>query len=153
EGEAATVYQVKRYTGNITATRKRHIKKSWMTLLAYADENSITILAWYLVMPENPTKEQLEWFKELTEEATFPCAWRGLDFVDGLAAKYPDVIDYYLRDGKDRLEETVARLLSIAGLKNPAASPASSVDSLKELHAALNQFDPHFQYDFSVQAL
>lgn len=153
EGEAATVYQIKRYTGNITATRKGHIKKSWETLLAYVEGNNITLSAWYLVMPENPTKEQLTWFEELTKDASFPCAWRGLDFVDGLAAKYPDVIDYYLRDGKDRLEETVARLLSIAGLKNPAASPASSIDSLKELHAALNQFDPHFQYDFSVQTL
>ena len=153
EGEAATVYQIKSYTGNITATRKGHIKKSWETLLAYAEENSITLSAWYLIMPENPTKEQLTWFEKLTEDASFPCAWRGLDFVDGLAAKYPDVIDYYLRDGKDRLEETVARLLSIAGLKNPAASPVSSIDSLKELHAALNQFDPHFQYDFSVQTL
>ena len=153
EGEAATVYQIKRYTGNITATRKGHIKKSWETLLAYAEENSITLSAWYLVMPENPTKEQLTWFEKLTEDASFPCVWRGLDFVDGLAAKYPDVIDYYFRDGKDRLEETVARLLSIAGLKNPAASPVSSIDSLKELHAALNQFDPHFQYDFLVQTL
>jgi hypothetical protein len=81
----------------------------------------------------------------------FPCVWRGLDFVDGLAAKYPEVIDYYLRDGKDRLESTVQRLLAIAGLKNPAASPAGSMDSLKELHEALNQFDPHFYYDFSVE--
>jgi hypothetical protein len=152
-GDAATVYQIKKYTGNITATRKGHIKESWETLLAYAEENSISLSAWYLVMPENPTKEQLTWFGELTEDASFPCAWRGLDVVDGLAAKYPDVIDYYLRDGKERLEETVARLLSIAGLKNPAASPATSIDSLRELHAALNQFDPHFQYDFSVQGL
>ena len=152
-GDAATVYQIKKYTGNITATRNGHIKESWETLLAYAEENSISLSAWYLVMPENPTKEQLTWFGELTEDASFPCAWRGLDGVDGLAAKYPDVIDYYLRDGKERLEETVARLLSIAGLKNPAASPATSIDSLRELHAALNQFDPHFQYNFSVQGL
>jgi hypothetical protein len=153
EGETATVYQIKSYTGNISSTRQGHIKKSWETLLAYAKENSITLSAWYLVTPENPTKEQLKWFKELTKGVTFPCAWRGLDFVDGLAAKYPEVIDYYLRDGKDRLEETVRLLLSVAGLKNPAASPASSIDSLNELHAALNKFDPHFRYDFSVQTL
>ena len=103
--------------------------------------------------PRTQPKSSSRGSRELTEDASFPCAWRGLDFVDGLAAKYPDVIDYYLRDGKERLEETVARLLSIAGLKNPAASPATSIDSLRELHAALNQFDPHFQYDFSVQGL
>ncbi|MGH9920759.1 MAG: restriction endonuclease [Nitrososphaerales archaeon] len=31
EGDTATVYQIKRYTGNITATRKGHIKESWET--------------------------------------------------------------------------------------------------------------------------
>jgi hypothetical protein len=95
----------------------------------------------------------LEWFKKLIDGASFPCVWLGLDFVDGLAAKYPEVIDYYLRDGKDRLEATVQRLLSIAGLNNPASSPASSSEHLKELHEALNQFDPHFYYDFAVQTL
>ena len=153
EGEAATVYQIKRYTGNIDSTRQGHIKKSWETLLAYTEENSITLSAWYLVMPENPTKEQLKWLEKLTKDVAFPCAWRGLDFVDGLAAKYSDVIDYYLRDGKDRLEATVQRFLSIAGLKNPAESPVGSIESLRELHEALNQFDPHFYYDFSVQML
>ena len=153
DGESATVYQIKGYTGNIDSTRRGHIKGSWETILAYAEENSITLSAWYLVTPENPTKEQLKWFKELTQGVSFPCVWRGLDFVDGLAAKYPEVIDYYLRDGRDRLEATIQRFLSIAGLKNPAASPASSIDSLKELHGALNQFDPHFYYDFSVQML
>lgn len=153
EGDVASVYQIKSYTGNIDSSRQAKIKKSWTTLLDYAEKNSITLSAWYLVLPENPTKEQLEWFRELTKGVDFPCTWRGLEYVDGLAAKYPDVIDYYLRDGKDRLEETVARLLSIAGLKNPADSAASSIESLRELHEALNQFDPHFQYDFSVQGL
>ncbi len=153
EGETAVVYQIKGYTGNIGATRKRHIESSWKKLHTYTEENAIVLSAWYLVTPENPTKEQLGWLRELTDGATFPCAWRGLDFVDGLAAKYPDVIDYYLRDGKDRLEASVERLLSVAELSSPPDTPASSTDSLRELHEALNQFDPHFNYDFSVQAL
>jgi hypothetical protein len=152
-GESATVYQIKGYTGNIDATRKRHIRESWNTLLGYAQEKSIEISNWYLVTPENPTKEQLEWLKGLVSEAHFPCVWLGLDFVDGLAAKYPEVIDYYLRDGKDRLEATIQRLLSIAGLNNPARSPVESTEHLRELHEALNEFDPHFYYDFAVQAL
>ena len=153
EGDVAAVFQIKGYTGKIDSTRLRHIESSWKTLLVYIKENFITLSAWYLVTPENPTKEQLSWLRELTQGVAFPCVWRGLDFVDGLAAKYPEVIDYYLRDGKDRLEATVQRLLSVAGLNNPAASPASSIDSLKELHEALNQFDPHFYYDFSVETL
>ena len=153
EVETAAVFQIKGYTGNVDSTRRRHIKDSWKTLLAYTEERSIDLSAWYLVTPENPTKEQLSWLEGVTSGASFPCVWRGLDFVDGLAANYPEVIDYYLKDGKERLEEVVQRFLTIAGLKNPVASPAESVASLEEIHKALNQFDPHFYYDFSVETL
>ena len=153
EHESAIVYQIKGYTGKIDSTRKGHITKSWNTVVKYAADNLIKLSGWYLITPENPTKELLKWFKDLTKNAAYPCVWRGLDFVDGLAAKYPDVIDYYLRDGKDRLQETVQLFLSLAGHKDLAASPASSIDFLAELHASLNKFDPHFRYDFSVQAV
>jgi hypothetical protein len=53
-------------------------------------------------MPLNPTNENLEWMESFTGDAGYPCHWRGLDFVDGLAAKYQDVIEYYLGDGRDK---------------------------------------------------
>jgi hypothetical protein len=152
DGERASVYQIKGYTGNIDSTRQGHITKSWNTLIAYTQAKSIKLSSWYLVTPENPTKEQLEWFKGLVNGADFPCRWLGLDFVDGLAAKFPEVVDYYLRDGKDRLETTIQRFLSIAGLSNPASSPSESTEHLRELHQSLNEFDPHFYYDFAVQS-
>jgi hypothetical protein len=69
EGDTAIVYQIKSYTGNINASRRAKVKKSWKTLLDYAQENSITISDWYLVMPENPTTGQLKWLEELTKQA------------------------------------------------------------------------------------
>jgi hypothetical protein len=69
EGDTAIVYQIKSYTGNIDASRRAKVKKSWKTLLDYAQENSITISDWYLVMPENPTTGQLKWLEELTKQA------------------------------------------------------------------------------------
>jgi Zn-dependent peptidase ImmA (M78 family)/DNA-binding XRE family transcriptional regulator len=151
--EAATVYQIKGYTGNIDAKRLSHIKDSWDTLVKYTEQNAIRLTSWFLVTPENPTKEQLAWLRDLTSEAKFPCVWRGLDYADGLASKYPEVIDYYLQDGKERLSEVVQRFLSIAGLKNPVESPSASAESLEEIHKALNEFDPHFYYDFSVESM
>jgi hypothetical protein len=127
-----SVYQVKGYTGNIDATRRRHIKKSWTQLQKYVRVNSVALACWYLVMPENPTKEQLKWFdEELTADAKCPCIWKGLDYPEGLAAKYPEVIDYYLRDGKERLEATVRReapndpasFLNQSCLSSPPALP------------------------------
>jgi hypothetical protein len=150
--DGMTVYQIKAYTGPLTSAQKRHIRESWNTLLEYSEANSLTIARWYLVTLENPTKEQVEWLNELTGSVEFPCVWKGRDFADGLAAKYPDVVDYYLQDGKERLEKVVSRFLGLARHENVVESPASTTESLEELHAALNQFDPHFYYDFSVAA-
>jgi transcriptional regulator with XRE-family HTH domain len=151
-GESAEIFQIKGYTGNISSTRRRHIESSWKRLISYTQQNSIPVSGWTLITPENPTNEQLRWLQEITGDAKFPCRWRGLDYVDGLASKYPEVIDYYLRDGKDRLETTIRQLLSVAGSDNQGI-PAQSIESLNDLHRALNQFDPHFRYDFSVEAL
>lgn len=148
-----TVFQIKRYTGNIDATRRRHIKESWDVLQKYVEENSIALAQWNLVMPENPTKEQFQWFENLTSDTTYPCIWRGIDYLDGLAAKYPEVIDYYFKDGKERLEEVVKSFLAAAGLGGEITSPSNSVESLQKIHDQLNKFDPHFYYDFSVDTI
>jgi hypothetical protein len=152
-GNGIDVYQVKSFTGTINSSRKRLIKGSFKALLAFAEEERLRISEWFLVMPENPTKEQFKWLEQITSAADFPCSWRGLDFVEGLAAKYPEVIDYYLHSGKDRLEETVGRFLSLAGRTNPAQPPAASQQTLEDLYEALNEFDPHYRYDFSVGAV
>jgi hypothetical protein len=149
-----TVFQIKGYTGKFTTARKNHIKKSWAAVNKYAQANSLHLAEWILVMPDNPSKEALKWFHdELTVDATIPCSWKGLDYVDGLAAKYPEVIDYYLRDGKDRLETTVKEFLAVIGLANTDTSPSGSVESIEQLHNRLNSFDPHYRYDFSVDTL
>jgi hypothetical protein len=57
------IYQIKGYTGQLTARRKGHIKKSWETLNKYAAANSIVRSGWHLVTPENPTKEHLKWMQ------------------------------------------------------------------------------------------
>lgn len=154
QGNGIAVIQIKGYTGKLTATRKNHIKKSLKAVKEYTQANSLNLVEWTLVMPENPSKEALKWFDdELTSDTSFPCSWKGLDYVDGLAAKYPEVIDYYLRDGKDRLEATIKEFLTAAGLANTDISPSGSVESIQRLHARLNRFDPHYRYDFSVDTL
>jgi hypothetical protein len=148
------VFQIKGYTGRLTATRKKHITKSLKKVKEYAEANSLTLSEWILVMPENPSKEAIKWFDEvLTVDTDFSRSWKGLDYVDGLAAKYQDIIDYYLRDGKDRLEVTVKEFLAVVGLENTDITPSGSVESIENLHDRLNKFDPHYRYDFSVAAL
>ena len=58
----------------------------------------------------DPTSEDEEWFHQLTAQAPFPCDWKGRLFWDSEASKHAHVIDYYLRDGKARLEGRVRDL-------------------------------------------
>src|SRR6202000_192815 len=112
------VYQVKSFASGIDAGQKRQIVKS----LARArdthnnPENGILIDTWMLTLPLDPTREQLAWLKEEAASLNVPFSieWRGYAFLEGLAADYPQVIDYYLRDGKDRLEDTIKALRDLS---------------------------------------
>lgn len=159
------VYQVKYFHQNLTSSQKGQIEKSYHRLRQYAADKNLTIVAWYLTLPLNPTNENLEWLAGVTADAGFPCEWRGLDFLEGLAAKYPDVVDYYLGNGKQRLDRAIVALTDVLRLSqwltgatasssqtDPAAplQPSETISGLRALHETLNKYDPHFRYDFSV---
>lgn len=73
--EGYTVFQVKGYTGSISTSRKRHITNSWKRFQEYARERNLSIHEWFLSVPENPTKEQLDWISKLTSGAAHYCGW------------------------------------------------------------------------------
>lgn len=156
QNDSHVIYQVKGFTGRLDANRKRQIKKSWDTFKTFIADRGMKIEEWNLVRPENPTWQDEDWLKELTAGADFPCRWKGETFCDALAADHPSVIDYYLRDGRERLQETLKELLAAAsGLlsQSDLTKPSGTVDSLTALHAAVNEHDPHFYYDFSVDSM
>ena len=131
----------------------------------YASVRGLRVAEWYLTMPLNPTNENLQWLEGFTTGHGLLAQWRGLDFLEGLAADYPSVIDYYLRDGKDRLQAALESLTTVlrtvmragpqagAGEKAGALEPAEAVRTLAALHDALNEHDPHFAYDYSVDTV
>ena len=149
-----TVFQIKSFTGALTPSHKRQITKSWTRLVDLVQERRLKVVAWHLVRPENPTFEDENFLADLTSDATWPCGWMGLDHCDELAASYPDVIDYYLRDGKERLDNTVRQHLTAAGFANRTEGdpiePEASVPTLQAIHDAINSIDPHYRYDFAV---
>ena len=151
--DGRSVFQIKSFTGRLTPARKRQINKSWTRFTDLVRERQLTVAEWHLVRPENATDEDEAYLAELTAEATWPCGWMGLDHCDELAASYPDVIDYYLRDGKDRLEATVRQHLVAAGFasrtKGDLIQPEASIPTLQAIHDAINSLDPH-RYDFAV---
>lgn len=163
---AVVVYQVKSFHKNLTNKQKGQIRRSFQRLCSFAAANGLTVTAWHLTLPLTATHENREWLRELTGNEPFPSDWRGLDYLDGLAAKYPDVVDYYLHDGKERLDRAIVALTDVlrlqlgvatAGQTTPATGPpasalqpAETIGGLAALHETLNKHDPHYRYDFSV---
>ncbi len=143
------VFQAKAFATGLTATRKRHIKESLARLVETAE---VEVRDWYLVIPLNPTLEQWDWFERLAKEQSFECQWFGLDRLDGLAAKYPEVVRHVL-DRDDRLEQAIADLRAMMGLGDGlrVMSPADVVEPLRALHRQLNADDPFYTYDFEVR--
>lgn len=166
EGDGrVVVYQVKYFHQNLTVSQKRQIEKSYARLRRYAADKGLEIAAWYLTLPLNPTNDNREWLADFTVDAPFPCEWRGFDFLEGLAAKYPDVVDYYLGNGKARLDKAIVALTNLLQLdrrltdghsssspRDPVEPllPAETITGLGALHEVLNKHDPHFRYDYSV---
>jgi hypothetical protein len=169
DGIGVAVYQVKSFTKNLTQGQKAQAERSFRRLLDYARGRGLHVTEWYLTLPVCPTNENLEWLSSFTDGHGLTTEWRGLNFLDGLAATYPSVIDYYLRDGRDRLQAALESLTAVlrtsmrigsaaAVPEGPARSPAGPLQpaetagTLAALHAALNEYDPHFSYDYSVDS-
>jgi len=161
------VYQVKAFSSNLTSGQKRQISASLDELVETSRARGVPVSAWYLTLPLDGTPENHTWLAELVADRVPLAEWRGLAFVDGLASEYPAVIDYYLHDGKDRLLTTIDRLSSLMLLTaqppvrasrdiddggGSGLSLGTAIDGLMNLHALLNETDPHYRYDFAVSA-
>ncbi len=146
------VIQIKSFTGSLTARRKKDIEKSFKSAVAGGALDR-PIVAWRLLLPMDPSKEAEKWFKGLAESAPFSCEWWGKSRVDLLAANNPHVVDYYLRDGRSRIEQRYRDLLRTRDLvesTDVGPRPAEISESLRLLLEALNRDDPHYRYAFEA---
>ncbi|MEV0467138.1 hypothetical protein AB0I30_19010 [Nocardia tengchongensis] len=155
------IYQVKKFAENLGTSQKSQIVKSHKRIQAYASERGWTIKQWHLTLPLEPTPGNTEWLEKLEGTADFPCVWEGLAQVEGWASAHPDIIDYYLRDGKERLTDEVARFAALSAI--PMNGPLSTTPEnfagleptmvqhqLTTLRDTLNRRDPHFRYDIVI---
>ncbi|ORB68795.1 hypothetical protein [Mycolicibacterium tusciae] len=156
-GREREVWQVKRYCRNLTGTEKRAIKRSFAKVVTASNKEDWRIMKWHLVMPLDLTTQNLGWLNTYIADACvdFPYETHGLLLCDTLAANYPKVIDYYLRDGKGRLQAQMDNLTKILSgrldrQENEPLMPADVVSDLGAIHKALNACDPFYKYNFDV---
>lgn len=162
--ELYDVYQVKRFSQTLTDDQKSKIRKSLKRAIATHndDEIPVQIRNWYITLPYHAMLSERTWLTRAAKrlETPFSHEWKGIDFFDSLASKYPSVIDYYLRGGRDRLESRIdalrdfRSLRELAGLGDSEAGQALEPDdltaALQGVFRGLNDDDPHFRYDFEV---
>ncbi|MFF5144141.1 restriction endonuclease [Streptomyces sp. NPDC013157] len=149
------VFQVKKFAQNLKASEKTQIRKSLGRLSTYARERGLIVSRWDLVTPLDPTKENLQWLEGLPNLPSVSVGWRGLNFVESLVSEFPDVIDYYLHGGRDRLQDAVAELAVLLRQQSTSAAnqPINAADAERTLTALSNQvnaYDPHYSYDLHV---
>ncbi len=152
-------YQVKKFADELSDSRKRQIKKSLVkAIITHTDATyGYEIAKWYLALPMDFTREQEKWLFGLAEElqAPFPVEVFGLTEIEELLLDAPNIREYYLGDGMEKVAQVLSMMTNLAGLRNLSAGlakvePADAIDSLAGLHSQINAADPHFDYNYEV---
>lgn len=155
DADTYNVYQVKCYSKNLNSRQKNKIEESLQSVLKYTKEKSIALASWIIAMPLAPTPENLEWIRSLSKTHNLPIRWMGLDAIDALHAKYPDVANYYFFGGKNVVSDNFADLLAaVKGINRAESGGPLTMEEYfsygQHLQESLNLDDPHYRYEIHV---
>lgn len=141
------VYQVKRYAKPLTSSQQNKVEESRNRLLSDPRWAGLHVTEWRLVTPWDPTPEAEAWLQGLASESC-EVYWHGLTFVEALASKHPEVIDYYLEGGSSRVEEAYKTALALfAPVASGETLDAPSVATRLSQALAVLKNDPHYRYE------
>lgn len=145
---ADDVYQVKKYTKPPTSRQKAEVKDSLKALAADERWADLRLGTWHLVTPWDPTPEAYNWLRSLAKKYKFRAVWHGLTYVEQLAAKYPDVIDYYLHGGASRIAAAYQAVMALDRVDRDlgALEVPEIVERIQNALPTLDT-DPHYRYE------
>lgn len=155
--DANLVYQVKKYTSPLTARQKAEVERSVDALVNDSRLQGLVVDEWHLVMPWDPTLEARQWLNSYVLGRGLPAPiWDGLTRCDLWAAQYPQVVDYYLDGGRERITKAAAELINGLRFKDVSLAEAEQLNasgiagSLRATVEYLNREDPLFSYRIEV---
>lgn len=151
--EGWEIYQIKRFATNLDSSQKRQIKKSWSRFQS-SNPSYKAFKFWALVLPLDPTPQNLSWFEKLTSESGHETRWIGRATLDGWAAKNPKLTDYFFGDGNRRTLELLASTVSAVNppdAKGGEALLASVGTRLASLGNLLDEVDPFYRYELEFK--
>lgn len=142
------VHQVKHYPNRLHWPK---IQES-LNRLAGGTWLGRTVRVWYLTVPKQPTPQDLTKLDEMTASLPFEIHWFGEDELVALAARRPEVGDYYLGDGRVQLERCIEDWQScLASMRNGESPRIENAQArLTEIASALGRNDPHLEYGVDV---
>ena len=87
-------YQIKKFAEKIGDSQQDQVRRSLRRTQKTAESGQFVTTKCFVVVPLLPTAEDYKWLDGFAEELTFPVEWFGLSHVEGLVAKYPEVVEY-----------------------------------------------------------
>lgn len=150
------VYQVKRYTAedqasgdSLDARQKAEVENSLKALTTDPRWKDLTVNEWHLVVPVNPSPEAEHWLQELGRTYGLTAIWHGLEYLEQLAAKYPDVVDFYLHGGRAEILKAYQELNALVATGAlPEDLTVPQVTARIQAALATLDHDPHYRYEY-----
>ncbi|MCW3159651.1 hypothetical protein [Micropruina sonneratiae] len=137
------VYQVKRYAQKLSSRQKADVQESLQRLMTDQRWADLTVGVWRLVTPWDPSPAAEQWLQSLDGPWLRPGVrkvWHGLTWADQQAAKYDDVVDYYLHGGRARVEKAYEEVMAL--LRSQSSTAGLSVGEVQsQIQAALQVRD------------
>ncbi|MEV4513791.1 hypothetical protein AB0K00_33130 [Dactylosporangium sp. NPDC049525] len=146
------VYQVKRYCEPLNKKQKDEVEESLKTLTEDPRWASLKVTSWHLVTPWDPSPEAEKWLQEVGEARGLTAVWHGLTYVEQLAAKYGDVVDYYLHGGRGRIQEAYETVSALFAVDRGEKLDVPSVASRIQKALPTLDTDPHYRYELRFGA-
>jgi hypothetical protein len=139
------IFELKSFTGRMTSVRRRQVKRSLKNAM------KLNPVAWHLVVPIDPTPEELTWFEGITKDCKFKCDWFGLTWLDGKMADHPSLRRYYIEGSSDEIVAALKELNKEQAYL--AGGLPDAIDRISTLMNRLNELDPHYTFSFSVDPI
>jgi hypothetical protein len=149
------VYQVKRYAEALSSKQKTEVESSLKRLLGPdADPRwaNLNVTTWRLVTPWDPTPEAYAWLQGLVAPYGVQVHWDGLTFFDRMAAKYPNIIDYYLHGSRTAMLEAQSSVMALMAGGEVSEGKISAEYVMGRVQKAVSVLDddPHYRFEFRV---
>ena len=140
-GSISHAFELKSFTGRMTSVRRRQVVRS-LTRAANLEPEQ-----WTLVVPIDPTPNELSWFRKIGMDYPFPMNWLGKTWLDEKMAAFADIRRYFLEGAE---HEVISLLRELQGEQAIVADIPNVLGRLRTLRERLNGIDPYYRYEIAT---